>query len=123
MSYAAGNEGVTGAETLPRPPRLLEQVRQRVRAKHYSLRTEQAYLGWIRRFILANGKRHPAHMGAAEVERFLSGLANQHNVAAGTQNQALAALLFLYREVLGMELPWLDNLTRAKRPQRVPVVL
>ncbi len=90
-------------------PRLLDQVRARLRVKHYSLRTEQAYVGWIRRFILANGKRHPRDMGGAEVEAFLTGLATRHHVAAGTQNQALAALLFLYREVLEQELPWLDH--------------
>jgi integron integrase len=94
-----------------------------MRVKHYSLRTEQAYLGWIRRFILANDKRHPRDMGGVEVERFLTYLATQRNVAAGTQNQALAALLFLYREVLAMELPWMDDVVRAKRPRRVPVVL
>jgi len=123
MSYAQRDVGVTGGNVAVRPPRLMEQVRQRLRAKHYSLRTEQAYVGWIRRFILANDKRHPREMGAAEVEQFLSRLANDHQVAAGTQNQALAALLFLYREVLGLDLPWLENLTRAKRPQRLPVVL
>ncbi|HET6587385.1 MAG TPA: integron integrase [Oleiagrimonas sp.] len=104
-------------------PRLLDQVRARLRVKHYSLRTEQAYVGWIRRFILANGKRHPREMGGPEVEAFLTGLATRHHVAAGTQNQALAALLFLYREVLEQELPWLDKVTRAKRPRRLPVVL
>jgi len=123
MSYGQREMGVTGPAADGQKPRLLEQVRRRLRAKHYSVRTEQAYVGWIRRFILANGKRHPRQLGAAEVETFLSALANEHAVAAGTQNQALAALLFLYREVLGDELPWLENLTRAKRPQRLPVVL
>jgi integron integrase len=120
MDFARRSGGVTGAR---RPPRLLEQVRERLRVKHYSLRTEQAYLGWIRRFILANGKRHPRDMGGVEVGRFLTDLATRGNVAAGTQNQALAALLFLYREVLAMELPWVDDVVRAKRPRRVPVVL
>jgi integron integrase len=106
-----------------RAPRLLDQVRRVLRVKHYSLRTEQAYVGWIRRFILANGKRHPREMGAAEIEGFLSQLAVQRQVAANTQNQALSALLFLYREVLAIELPWLDGVTRAKRPARVPTVL
>lgn len=87
------------------------------------MRTEHAYVGWIRRFILANGKRHPRDMGGAEVEAFLSGLAVQGNVSPNTQNQALSALLFLYREVLGLQLPWLDGVVRAKRPQRVPTVL
>lgn len=105
------------------PPRLLDEVRRVLRVKHYSLRTEQVYVGWIRRFILANGKRHPRAMGAAEVEGFLSQLAVQGRVAASTQNQALSALLFLYREVLQADLPWLDGVIRAKRPARVPVVL
>jgi integron integrase len=87
------------------------------------LRTEEAYLGWIRRFILANGKRHPREMGATEVERFLTGLAVEGQVAASTQNQALSALLFLYRQVIEVDLPWLDNVTRAKRPRRLPTVL
>jgi integron integrase len=106
-----------------RSPRLLDEVRRVLRVKHYSLRTEHVYVGWIRRFVLANGKRHPREMGGAEVERFLSQLAVRGRVAASTQNQALSALLFLYREVLGIELPWLHNVTRAKRPQRLPVVL
>jgi integron integrase len=94
-----------------------------MRLKHYSLRTEHAYLGWIKRFILASGKRHPKDLGAAEVERFLTSLAVERNVAAGTQNQALAALLFLYRDVLDLDLPWLQTIVRAKRVVRVPVVL
>lgn len=88
-----------------------------------ALRTEEAYVGWIRRFILANGKRHPREMGAREVEAFLTCLATQGRVAASTQNQALSALLFLYREVLQEDLPWLENVRRAKRPRRLPVVL
>ena len=104
-------------------PKLLDQVRARLRVKHYSLRTEGAYLGWIRRFILFHNKRHPSEMGKLEVEAFLSALAVDGQVAASTQNQALAACLFLYREVLGIDLPWLDNLTRAKVSQRVPCVL
>jgi integron integrase len=91
--------------------------------KHYSLRTEQAYIQWIKRFILFHGKRHPKGMAAPEVEAFLSHLATEKKVSASTQSQALSALLFLYREVLGIELPWLENLTRAKKPQRLPVVL
>jgi integron integrase len=104
-------------------PRLLDQYRERLRTKHYSLRTEQAYLHWIRRFIYFHGRRHPAGLGGPEVERFLSHLATEGRVSASTQNQALAALLFLYREVLGKELPWMDGVVRAKRPARVPVVL
>lgn len=123
MGYADENEGVTGAAR-PRPvPRLMDEVRRTIRLKHYSLRTEQAYAGWIRRFILANGKRHPRELGAGEVEDFLSALATEGQVSAGTQNQALSALLFLYREVLRIDLPWLQNVTRAKRPRRLPVVL
>jgi integron integrase len=102
---------------------LLDQYRERLRIKHYSLRTEQAYLHWVRRFIYFHSKRHPAGLGGPEVERFLSHLATEGRVSASTQNQALAALLFLYREVLGKELPWLDGVVRAKRPARVPVVL
>lgn len=119
MSYGSVDARVTARGG----PRLLDQVRARIRAKHYSLRTEQAYVAWVRRFILANGKRHPREMGAAEVEAFLSDLAVRGRVAAGTQNQALAALLFLYREVLGIELPWMESIVRAKRPRRLPVVL
>ena len=104
-------------------PKLLDQYRERLRIKHYSLRTEQAYLHWVRRFIFFHGKRHPAGLGGPEVERFLSHLATEGRVSASTQNQALAALLFLYREVLGKELPWMDGVVRAKRPARVPVVL
>ena len=104
-------------------PRLLEQVRDKIRLKHYSLRTEQAYLDWIKRFILHHGKRHPQDMGAPEVEAFLTHLAVAGKVAASTQNQAKSALLFLYREVLGSDLPWLDGVERAKAPKRLPVVL
>ena len=103
--------------------KLLDAVRNRCRLKHYSIRTERAYSGWIRRFILFHGKVHPREMGAAEVEKFLTHLAVVGSVAAGTQNQALSALLFLYKEILGVELPWLESVTRAKRPQRVPTVL
>jgi len=101
----------------------MDEVRARLRLKHYSLRTERAYLGWIRRFILATGKRHPRTLGGEEVERFLSALAVQGRVSASTQNQALSALLFLYKEVLGIDLPWMEGIVRAKRPQRVPTVL
>ncbi|MBI4983948.1 MAG: integron integrase [Rhodocyclales bacterium] len=104
-------------------PRLLDQVRGKIRLKHYSLRTEQAYLDWIKRFILHFGKRHPRDMGGAEVEAFLTHLAVAGQVAAATQNQAKSALLFLYREVLEIELPWLDRVEAAKAPKRLPVVL
>jgi len=105
------------------PPRLLDQVRERLRLKQYSIRTEQVYVDWIKRFILFHGKRHPTVMGKPEVEAFLTHLAVVRNVAASTQNQALSAILFLYKEVLGRELEWLDNVERAKRPARLPVVL
>ena len=107
----------------PPPLRLLEQVRDRIRLKHYSLRTEQAYTDWIKRFIFFHGKRHPAEMAAAEVEAFLTHLAVRGRVSAATQNQAKSALLFLYKHVLGVELPWLDGVEQAKTPVRLPVVL
>jgi len=105
------------------PPKLLDQVRDKIRVKHYSIRTETQYVQWIKRFILFHGKHHPRELGAVEVEAFLTHLAVEGNVSASTQNQALSALLFLYREVLGVELPWLDNVVRAKKPQRLPTVL
>ena len=138
MGYHRKDGAVTGAgsseprpmapvsvegSTPGQPPRLLDQVRARCRALHYSLRTERAYVGWARRFILANGRRHPRDMGAPEVEAFLSMLAVRDNVAANTQNQALSSLLFLYKEVLRVELPWMESVTRAKRPKKLPVVL
>jgi integron integrase len=103
--------------------KLLDRVRILIRTKHYSYRTEQAYVHWIKRFILFHKMRHPAEMGAPEVTQFLSNLAIEHNVSASTQNQALAALLFLYRNILSIDLPWLDNVVRAKKPTRLPVVL
>ncbi len=106
-----------------RPPRLLDQVRDRIRRKHYSMRTEEAYAHWIKRFILFHGERHPHELGAIEVERFLTHLAVAGRVSASTQNQAKSALLFLYKEVLGQDLPWLDNVESARRSKRVPVVL
>jgi integron integrase len=107
----------------PKSPGLLEVTRDRIRVKHYSLRTETAYLGWIKRYIDFHGKTHPRNMGKEEVEAFLSHLAVDRNVSASTQGQALAALLFLYQEVLRMELPWLDEVVRAKKPVRLPTVL
>ena len=118
MSDFSGGETPQG-----RKPRLLEQVHEAVRRLHYSRRTEEAYVHWIRRFIYWSGRRHPATLGEAEVTAFLSHLASERNVAASTQNQALAALLFLYTQVLGRELGWFDDLVRAKRPVRMPVVL
>jgi integron integrase len=113
---------VAGSPMLP-PPRLLDRVRAALRARHFSRRTEEAYVAWIRRYIFFHDKRHPAHMGAPEVTRFLTSLAVDRHVAASTQNQALSALLFLYRDVLEVDLPWLDGIVRAKRPQRLPIVL
>jgi len=109
--------------TTIKPPKLLDQVRDKLRVKHYSIRTEQTYVDWIKRFIFFHGKRHPKDMGARDVEAFLTHLAVAGKVSASTQNQAKSALLFLYREVLGIQLPWLDNVTQAKAPKRLPVVL
>jgi integrase len=111
-----------GPATAPKP-RLLDRVREAVRIRHYSRRTEKAYVHWIKRYIFFHGKRHPIEMGAAEVTAFLTSLAMHSKVAASTQNQALSALLFLYREVLVVELPWLDDVVRAKRPLHLPVAL
>jgi site-specific recombinase XerD len=110
-------------QSTPRPPRLLDRVREANRLRHGSRSTEKSYIGWIRRFILFHGKRHPAEMGAPEVAQFLSSLAVEGRVAASTQNQALSALLFLYRYVLHQELPWLDDVVRARRPKHLPIVL
>jgi integron integrase len=107
----------------PAAPKLLDLLRERIRLRHYSIRTETQYIHWAKRFILFHGKRHPAGMGAPEVEAFLTHLAVEGHVAASTQNQALSALLFLYREVLGQDLPWMQDMVRAKRPARLPVVL
>jgi len=104
-------------------PRLLQQVRERLRVKHYAMRTEQAYVYWIKRYIDAVGRRNPRELGGREVEHFLTQLATRDRVAASTQSQALAALLFLYREVLSIELPWMENVVRAKGQRRLPVVL
>jgi len=123
MNYDFGSRGVTDAGFGARPGQLMDDVRRKLRVKHYSLRTEQAYTGWIRRFILASGKRHPRELGGTEVEAFLSRLATEGEVAAGTQNQALSALLFLYRDVLAIDLPWMASVVRAKRPRRLPTAL
>jgi len=104
-------------------PKLLDQVRDAVRLKHYSIRTETAYVDWVKRFILFHDKRHPKDMGPAEITAFLTHLAVNENVAASTQNQALSAILFLYREVLQQELDALPDIVRAKQPQHLPVVL
>lgn len=114
---------ISKSGSAPPRPRLFDEVRRRLRLKHYSLRTEQAYLYWIRRYIQANDRRHPRELGGTEIERFLSDLAQRHQVAPSTQNQTLAALLFLYREVLAVDLPWMENVVRAKREPRLPMVL
>ena len=105
------------------PPRLLDQVREAARLRHFSIRTEQAYVGWVRRFVLFHGTRHPREMGAEEIRSFLSHLATERDVAASTQNQALAALLFLYRGVLKKPLSEIDDIERARKSTRLPVVL
>jgi integron integrase len=127
-SVPARHRSLEGVATTPRgpearKPKLLEQVREAIRIRHYSLRTEEAYVGWIKRFILFHGKRHPLEMGEQEIAQFLSALAIDHRVSASTQNQALCAVLFLYRYVLGQSPGWLEDVVRAKRPQRLPVVL
>ena len=109
--------------TPAQPKKLLDQVRDKIRFKHYSLSTEDTYISWIKQYILFHGKRHPTDMGAIEVERFLTYLATERHVSSSTQNQALSAILFLYREVLTVDLPWLDGFQRSKKPRRLPVVL
>ena len=104
-------------------PRLLNQVRDALRLRHYSIRTEQTYLQWIKRFILFHHKRHPSEMGEAEVSAFLTDLARERNVAASTQNQALSAILFLYKHVLERDLPWLSDVVRARQPEKLPFII
>ena len=127
LSYAAAAEAVHAVfrEVAPEAPKpkLLDRVRHAIRARHYSRRTEKAYVRWIRRYNFFHRKLHPAEMGAAEVTAFLTSLAVRDRVAASTQNQVLNALLFLYRHVLDVELPWLDDLVRARCPEHLPVVL
>lgn len=116
-------QGLGPAANDARPPRLLERVRAVLRARHYSPKTEEAYLSWIRQFIRFHQLQHPARLGKADVEAFLTHLAQHRQVSAATQNQALFGLLFLYREVLETPLPWLDDVVRAKRPKKLPVIL
>ncbi len=121
---AAGSPPIAAVvPELPAPARLLDRLRHALRVRHYSIRTEQAYVDWVRRFILFNGKRHPVDLGAGEVQAFLTHLAVERRVASPTQNQAKSALLFLYRVVLGLRLPWLDEVVGAKLGRRLPVVL
>ncbi|MGP1685262.1 MAG: integron integrase [Giesbergeria sp.] len=105
------------------PQKLLERLRDHLRTRHYSIRTEATCVDWARRFILFHGKRHPQEMGGADVEAFLTHLAVDRQVSASTQNQAKAAILYLYKQVLQIELPWLDEVVQAKTPKRLPVVL
>lgn len=123
QSALVASEPISHYESAQQPPRLLDQLRERLRTLNYSIRTEQVYVDWARRFILYHGKRHPRDMGAAEVESFLTHLAVGRQVAAATQNQAKSAILFLYREILGIELPWLKEVVSAKMSRRLPVVL
>jgi integron integrase len=104
------------------PPRLLERVRMAVRVRHYSIRTEEAYVAWSKRYILFHGKKHPSAMGADEINAFLTHLAVDRNVSASTQNQALSAILFLYQRVLNEDVGWIADIVRAARPRRLPVV-
>ena len=116
---------VRPAAPLPllRSARLLDQVRERIRYLHYSIRTEESYVHWIRAFIFFHGRQHPGEMGGHEVEAYLSWLANERNVAVSTHRQALSALLFLYQKVLGLNLPWMEAIGRPHREPRLPVVL
>lgn len=116
------NDFIPSLPVSNQPPKLLDQLRDKMRMKHYSIRTEEGYINWVRRYILFHNKRHPKDMGKLEIESFLTHLAVDQHVSASTQNQAFAALLFLYREVLRIDLPAVDAL-RAKRPERIPVVL
>ena len=123
MQYRSEVAAIKDARSDAARPRLLDEVRARLRVKHYSLRTEEAYLYWIRRYIRESGMRHPRELDGVAVEGFLTRLATRDHVAASTQSQALSALLFLYREVLAIELPWMENVVRARPSRRLPVVL
>ncbi|WP_415203318.1 phage integrase N-terminal SAM-like domain-containing protein [Pseudorhodoferax sp.] len=123
QSVSASPGSPASAATPSQPPKLLDALRDRIRVLHYSIRTERAYMDWARRFILFHGKRHPRDMGAPEITAFLTHLAVERNVSASTQNQAKAAILFLYKEVLQHDLPWLDEVVSAKKARRLPVVL
>ena len=126
-SQVAPHHGQTSPAVSPAPgspkPKLLDQVRLAIRTRHYSYMTEKAYVGWIKRFIFFHNKRHPAEMGEAKIAQFLSSLATESHVSASTQNQALNALLFLYREILKKDIGYVNGVVRAKRPHRLPVVL
>src|SRR5438093_6725610 len=113
---------IPSTATIASSPKLLDRVRWRLRAKHYSIRTEEAYIDWIRRFILFHRKRHPNEMGEKEISAFLTHLAVEKNVSASTQDQAFSALLFLYQQVLEQKLDFIDNVQRVTRPAKLPVV-
>lgn len=116
------SEDINSPSIRPKP-KPLDQMRERIRAKHYSIRTEEAYVQWIRSFTLFHDKRHPREMGGTGINAFLSSLAVDRHVSASTRNQALCAILFLHKEVLGRDIDLPEGLIRAKRPQRLPVVL
>jgi Phage integrase, N-terminal SAM-like domain len=120
MGQPAPRLQVVAAHSPQAQPKLLDRVRSAIRTRHYSIRTEEAYIGWIRRFILFHQKRHPAEMSESEINQFLTHLAVRENVAASTQNQALSAILFLYQEVLERDLDRIDGVVRAKKPVRLP---
>ena len=123
LHRSSGAASAAPDRPLTQPPKLLTRLRDHLRTRHYSIRTEAAYTDWAKRFILFHDKRHPQDMGGAEVEEFLTHLAVDRQVSASTQNQAKAALLYLYKQVLGVDLPWLDDVVQAKTPKRLPVVL
>lgn len=123
MHTSSSLSAVSGTSAPLLQPKLIPRMREALRFRRYSLKTEKAYVHWVKRYIYFHGKRHPREMGADEVTAFLNHLANDRHVAAATQNQALAALLFLYRDLLSVELPWLNDLIRAKTPKRLPTVL
>ena len=125
LGSAVGAAGAVDSDTQgPAPkPRLLDRLRHEIRLRHYSIRTEEAYVGWVRRFIIFSGKRHPRDLGAAEVAAFLTHLAVDRRVSPATQGQAKSAILFLYKSVLEWQLPWLDEIVAARNPRRLPVVL
>jgi integron integrase len=122
-NFPSQRSAAVTAPTAPPKPKLLDQVRQAIRTRHYSPRTEQAYVHWIKRFIFFHNKRHPAEMAEPEIGRFLSSLATESRVSGSTQNQALNALLFLYHQVLGKEIGYVNGVVRAKKAPRLPVVL
>jgi integron integrase len=120
---SASQPALTASALSSAKPKLLDQVRQAIRTRHYSVKTEEAYIGWIKRFIFFHNKRHPAEMGETEIAQFLSSLATDRRVSASTQNQALNALLFLYNHVLEKKIGLIEGVVRAKRSRRLPVVL